>query len=165
MVEQHRVRNIILAGLALVAGFYFLAPMTLGGRTEYLATQGTSMLPAIHTGDLAVIRAKSAYHVGEVVAYQNTDLQETVLHRIIAIDGSHYILQGDHNPAPDIDHPTKSAIEGQMVMLLPHVGAMHAWLIGTPLGLLGLGTVAAVIMTSSHEPRRRRRGRYPRRFF
>ncbi len=39
------------------------------GRVGYVVTNGISMEPLYHTGDLVFIAQASSYHVGEIVAY------------------------------------------------------------------------------------------------
>ena len=51
--------------------WYFFAPPALGGSTTYVFTDGVSMEPRFHTGDLVLVRSQSSYHVGEIVAYRN----------------------------------------------------------------------------------------------
>ena len=50
-----RIRSLFLTAvlLALCAlGWIYLAPTQIGGSTEYMITQGISMEPLLHTGDL-----------------------------------------------------------------------------------------------------------------
>src|SRR6476660_3068751 len=82
---------------ALGAGWFFLAPPALGGDTCYVVTNGVSMHPRIHTGDLALVRPASAYHVGDIAAYHSRTLHVTVLHRIVAVTPHWYVFKGDNN--------------------------------------------------------------------
>ena len=54
--------------VVLASMWFFLAPSQLGGSSSYVITYGTSMAPAYHAGDLAVVRASGSYHVGEIIA-------------------------------------------------------------------------------------------------
>ena len=76
--------------LAIVAWLY-LAPTQIGGTTRYVTTNGISMEPSFHTGDLALVRPADQYRVGQVVAYHSTLLHVTVLHRIVAHRGGQEI--------------------------------------------------------------------------
>src|SRR6476646_10021557 len=88
----------LLVGLAaLAAGWFFLAPPALGGDTAYVVTNGVSMQPRVHTGDLALVRPVGAYHVGDIAAYRSRTLHRTVLHRIVAVTRHGYIFKGDNN--------------------------------------------------------------------
>ncbi len=101
--------------------FYF-APVQLGGSTTYVVTHGTSMEPRFHTGDLAIVRSQSNYHVGEVVAYQNHQLHTIVLHRIVGREGDRYLFKGDNNNFVDPEHPVASQLIGALWIHIPGVG-------------------------------------------
>lgn len=110
----------LVATLALLGlGWETIAPPALGGGTSFVMTQGISMLPRYHAGDVVVLRAESSYHVGEVAGYHNLQLHEVVMHRIIAIRGRHYVFKGDNNDFIDSYEPTKSEIVGAEVIHLP----------------------------------------------
>ena len=101
--------------------FYF-APVQLGGSTTYVVTHGISMEPRFHTGDLAIVRSQSNYHVGEVVAYHNHQLHTIVLHRIIGREGDRYLFKGDNNNFVDPEHPVASQLIGALWIHIPGVG-------------------------------------------
>jgi signal peptidase I len=155
-----------LATLALlifagVAWFYF-APTTIGGSTRYVVTRGVSMEPRFHAGDLAIVRPKSEYRVGEVVAYWSTALNTVVLHRIIAKDGNSYEFKGDNNHFIDPVRPTRSELLGKLWLHVPHGGRVLQML-HTPVAaalmcaVLGLLTLFGV-KEGGRRRRRRRQG-------
>ena len=91
-----------LCGFALFASLWLLfAPVQLGGTTSYAVTEGISMLPLLHTGNLAVVHTRTSYGVGDAVLYNSPVLHRPVLHRIIAIDEGQYSLRGDNNDFTD----------------------------------------------------------------
>ena len=95
-----RTRKIGSAALLFTfaaAAWFFLAPPVLGGSTTYTITTGNSMEPLLHEGDLAVVKERSTYAIGDVVAYDSADLGRTVLHRIIGRDGDSFAFKGDNN--------------------------------------------------------------------
>jgi signal peptidase I len=110
----------------LVLAWIFVAPLALGGQNSYLITSGGSMLPGIERGDLVVTRGTDEYRVGDVVAYQDPRIG-AVLHRIIAIEGGRYVLQGDNNDFIDPYRPEHADIMGKLALHLPGVGN---WLSG-----------------------------------
>jgi signal peptidase I len=116
----------ILAALATVAlcfaAWATLAPPQLDGSTSYVITTGVSMLPNFHAGDLVMLRAEPSYHVGEVAGYHNAQLGVTVMHRIIAVDGAHYVFKGDNNNFTDTYKPTAAQIVGAEWIHLPGWG-------------------------------------------
>jgi len=142
----------------------FFAPTQLGGGTSYAIIVGNSMEPKLHRGDLAVVRKQSVYRTGDVVLYDSRDLGTKVLHRIVRVEGGHFVVKGDNNSFLDAEHPTEEQIVGSLWTSAPAVGRVTEWL-REPLhsallvGLVtlialggGLGTGAAV-----------RRGSQPRR--
>lgn len=86
---------------------------------------GTSMLPTMQTGDIAVTRdvEPSALQVGDVIRF--TQGSRVVLHRIIEITEVNgeivFIAQGDNNDSPDSPIPA-DAVEGELVLHVPHAG-------------------------------------------
>ncbi len=141
--------------------FYF-APVQLGGSTTYVVTHGTSMEPRFHTGDLAIVRSQSSYHVGEVVAYNNHQLHTIVLHRIIGREGDRYIFKGDNNNFVDPEHPFASQLIGALWIHIPGVG-LRLQSIRSPLVMGILLFVGMLLLTGGGfartQGRRRRQGR------
>ena len=136
----------VLAALAGVTWFYF-APISIGGGTAYIITHGVSMEPLFHTGDLAIVRAASAYKVGEIVAYHSFVLREVVLHRIVAIHGGRYTFKGDNNHFLDPVHPTRSELIGRLWIHIPHAGLVLAR-VRTPVGAAILAVAMGLVLLS-----------------
>ncbi len=139
--------------------WFYLAPAPLGGSTTYVVTHGVSMEPRFHSGDLAVVRSQSTYHVGEIVAYQNKMLHTIVLHRIIGRDGSRYIFKGDNNNFVDFEHPAASQLIGGLWLHIPGAGA-RLQSIRSP-ALVGILIAAGMLLFTgaAFTRRRRRRGK------
>ena len=151
-------RALFILGAALgVVGWLALAPTALGGSSTYVTTYGTSMEPALHRGDLAIVRAQPSYSVGDVVAYRSESLHTIVLHRIIGRDGDRFVFKGDNNTWVDSDHPPASALVGKMETRLPGFGT-HVQRAASPPGLATLGALAVLpVATKRGRSRRRRR--------
>ena len=144
---------------ALGAGWFFLAPPALGGDTGYVVTNGVSMQPRIHTGDLALVRPASAYHVGDIAAYHSRTLHVTVLHRIVAVTPHWYIFKGDNNSWRDPEHVTRAQIIGKLWVLAPTLGMRMAQ-VRSPVVIATLAGIAVVLLFGGagvHRSRRRRR--------
>jgi signal peptidase I len=139
--------------------WFYLAPAPLGGSTTYVVTHGVSMEPRFHSGDLAVVRSRGSYHVGEIVAYQNKMLHTIVLHRIIGRAGSRYIFKGDNNDFVDFEHPAASQLIGALWIHVPGLGA-RLQAIRSP-ALVGILIAIGVLLLSgaafTHQRRRKRR--------
>jgi signal peptidase I len=150
-----------VAALGVLALLWFtFAPAQLGGRATYVVTDGTSMQPKFHGGDLAIVRPESNYRVGQIVAYNNRQLGKIVLHRIVALDGDRYVFKGDNNGFQDFEHPTKSQLIGALWIQVPgfttRFGFLHSpWFIGS------LVALAVLLFGGSafRNDRRRRRNR------
>lgn len=147
-----------LASVALLVALYLLfAPTQLGGSASFVITDGISMLPTYHAGDLVVLKSEPEYHVGEVAGYHNRQLGVVVLHRIVAIHGGHYVFKGDNNPYPTSDEPTQQSLVGAEWIHIPSIGKL--------MRLARVPGVAAVLLaalwlfsfSSSGRTRRQRR--------
>ena len=130
------------------------------GYVTLVTTHGTSMLPAFHSGDLAVVWGSGRYHVGEIVAYHSPLLNITVLHRIVAQHGRLFTFKGDNNSFLDPLRLPASDIKGSLLLHIPRAGAWFLWLkepvhlalvvVGLVF-LLGGGTVAERRVASRHD--------------
>ncbi len=116
------------------------------------------MEPSFHTGDLAIVRPRSHYRVGEVVAYHSTLLHVVVLHRIIAVHGGHYTFKGDNNHFIDPTHPTRAQLVGALWIHVPRGGVIFSWL-HSPVTAGVLCAFVALLFVGTGETKRRRRRR------
>ena len=155
----------LLAGLAALVAvgalWVFAAPTSLGGKVDYATIVGTSMEPTLHRGDLAILRARSDYRVGDVVGYRSGDLHRVVLHRIIGVADGRYTFKGDNNDFIDSYRPTRSELVGTESVRVPVAGSVFTWL-HEPVHAMLIGIVAALLLaggTGAGAVSRRRRGR------
>jgi signal peptidase I len=158
-------RKILSSALGLIVLgclWFWFAPVGLGGSTSYVVTHGVSMEPRIHTGDLAIVRSQSSYHVGEIVAYENKMLHTIVLHRIIARAGARYVFKGDNNNFVDFEHPAANQLIGALWIHIPGVGTT-LMSIGSPALIGVLVAIGLLLLTGSVFARRRRLRRRERR--
>ncbi len=164
-MRSSQTRKLLSRALGLIvlgSLCYWFAPSQFGGSTTYVVTHGISMEPRFHTGDLALVRSQSSYHVGEIVAYDSKMLHTIVLHRIIGRDGSRYIFKGDNNNFIDPEHPKASQLVGALWLHIPGAGATLLS-IRSPLLIAALIAVGLLILTGSVFARRRRLRRRERR--
>ncbi|HEY6523375.1 MAG TPA: signal peptidase I [Solirubrobacteraceae bacterium] len=155
-----RLRSKLLTAAILlfaIVGWVYLAPPQLGGSTNYVITHGTSMEPTFHAGDLGLVRPADHYRVGEIVAYHSTLLRVVVLHRIIAIDGGHYVFKGDNNNFVDPTRPTRSELLGALWIHVPNGGAILRWLHSPVTAAVLCGFVALLLVGTGETKRRRKR--------
>src|SRR5687767_1939344 len=101
-----RISLLVAAIGGLAAGWLWLAPTQLpAGSASYVVPSGSSMLPTLREGDLAIVRAAPSYGPGDIVAYRSARLGETVLHRIVGVEQGKFVLKGDNNQWKDSDRP------------------------------------------------------------
>jgi hypothetical protein len=136
-----------LLGATVVAGVgvTFLAPVQLGGRTTYVVAHGSSMAPALHDGDLAVVRPAGQYHIGDLVAVHSPEAAGSlVVHRLVGFEEDRIVLRADDETVPDRFQPTREALAGRVVVRIRSAGR---WLSGLPLalplGVVVMGSLAA----------------------
>jgi len=153
----------VLALIALACAWFYLAPTSLGGSTTYVVTDGISMEPHFHAGDLALVRSQSSYRVGEIVAYNSHVLHRIVLHRIIGRAGSLYVFKGDNNNFVDFEHPAQGQLIGALWVHIPGVGARLQSLRSPALVGVLLALSFLLFAGAAFTHRRRRGGRGRRR--
>lgn len=140
----------IAAGLATICAFAaawtFFAPTQAGGGTSYAIIVGSSMEPGLHRGDLAIVRERSTYRVGDVVLYDSRDLGTKVLHRIVGVEGDRFVLQGDNNDFLDPEKPTEGQIVGALWVTAPAVGRVTEWVREPLHGALLVGLVTLIAL-------------------
>jgi signal peptidase I len=154
-----RLLPTILGLIVLGTLWFYFAPVPLGGSATYVVTHGTSMEPRFHTGDLAIVRGQSSYHVGEIVAYDNHQLHTIVLHRIIGRDGDRYVFKGDNNDFIDPERPLANQLIGALWIHVPGLGA-RLQSVRSPGALGALVFLGALLLAGGvFTGRRRRRGR------
>jgi signal peptidase I len=106
----------------LVAIWINFAPVQAGGQASYVIVAGQSMEPDMHLGDLVIVHKTIGYQVGDVVAYQNADIDRYVIHRIFDLKRGRYRLKGDNNSWIDGYEPTGHEVLGKLWIHLPRLG-------------------------------------------
>lgn len=146
----------VVLALVIVA----MWPVALGGRTAYIMVSGTSMEPTMHTGDLAILRQRSSYDVGDIVAYRipkgTPGEGFLVIHRIIGGDGARgYVLQGDNRGHRDVWRPTDGDVVGRRIALVPRLGRAVGR-ISSPSGVAAFLAGVVMVLVVSYRPARAR---------
>jgi signal peptidase I len=144
-----------------VAAWLLLAPTQIGGETGYVSTSGTSMAPRFHSGDLAVVRPRAEYRVGDVIAYHSKTLRLVVLHRIVAAKGGRFTTRGDNNDFTDPDHPISADVVGKLTFRVAHGGRVLHWLHTPFMAALLCGGMGLLLFMGAQRQRRRRDRRRP----
>jgi len=141
--------GVVLVGLLAVAG-----AAVATGRVGYVVTDGVSMQPSYHTGDLVVVVRSASYHKGEIVEYDGSlNGHLVVLHRIVGGDANGFVIKGDNNQSTDPIHPRADQIIGRAVLHIPKIGAAVTSPIARSLVLLAvLALFGALIVKPSPRP-------------
>ncbi len=136
----------VVAVLALALGWALLAPGAIGGATEYAIVDGSSMEPALARGDLAILRARRSYEIGDVVGYRSEKLGRLVLHRVVGRDGERYAFRGDANDFEDVERPAASALVGELWVTVPYAGLPLGWLHQPRNAALAAGVASLLVL-------------------
>jgi signal peptidase I len=59
---------------------------------------GKSMKPFLNSGEFLKLGPPEDIKVGDVVAFKREGKSNLVIHRVIAIDGDHFLVKGDNEP-------------------------------------------------------------------
>jgi signal peptidase I len=144
----------VLGVTLLALWLAFLRPPFLGGSTSYVIVAGTSMEPAFHTGDLAVVREQTTYRRGDVVAFLAGGA--LVIHRIVGGNGDEgFRVRGDNRDEADLWRPTAEQIVGRAWFHVPNAGRLLI-VLSRPLNLallLAVVTFFAVVGAGRERPR------------
>jgi signal peptidase I len=155
-----RIFAAVVTAALIVLAWVAFAPPQLGGKVSYVVTDGISMLPEYHAGDLIVLRKQSSYNVGEVAGYHNSQLGVVVMHRIVARDGNRFVFKGDNNDFEDAYHPTAAQIVGAEWLHIPRVGELVKQLRVPVVAAILLGLLWIYAFGPSPVSRRQRRRRH-----
>lgn len=114
-----------------VAAFALLLAWAFFVQSDTRRVDGTSMLPTLEGGDLAVIQSVpiSQIHVGDIIVYNGLCSAggESVVHRVVNITAQGLITKGDNNAMTDqaygiaISPITAQCLEGKVVFVIPYV--------------------------------------------
>lgn len=101
---------------------------------------------SLSVDDLVFVKEADAYAVGDVVVYQRG--RSMTVHRIIEMNGTELVTQGDANNAPD--EPIDLAIvKGKVVAHVSNVGTVVRFL-KSPVGVIAVLALALFLMERSY---------------
>jgi signal peptidase I len=161
-MQRHISRGLSLFTAAVGVAAAVGAALVLSEQNAIVATNGISMEPVYHQGDLVVVQRRDAYRPGEIVAYRRTDKHLVVLHRIIGGGPAGYVFKGDNNTSTDPTRPTQNQLIGRAVLHIPSGGVWLHRVTAPP--LLAAGGLLALIAGGqgvAGARRRRRRSARP----
>ncbi|MBX7111629.1 MAG: signal peptidase I [Dehalococcoidia bacterium] len=117
--------TVILMGVWAVT----FRPTSLGGPATYITVSGQSMLPTLRSGDLVVLRERSTYRPGDIVAFRipagEPGSGNRVIHRIVGGSGAEgYVTRGDNRTSDDLWRPRDADVLGKLWLRAPGAGAL-----------------------------------------
>jgi signal peptidase len=140
----------VLAGVTLFVGIGARLAPAFGH--QLLAIRSGSMEPNLPLGALALVStgADHAPQLNDEIAFRLPS-GAIVTHRIVQVvardDGTYYRTKGDANAAPDPVLTPETALVGRVVLGLPLLGYLLAFL-GMPLGILSIISVAGCLISA-----------------
>ena len=159
-------RSLVFAAVFLtmaVGWLLTLRPVQLGGPADYVMIRGTSMLPTFRSGDLVIVKQRSSYGKGDVIAYKvpagDLGAGLVVIHRIVggsATDG--FVTRGDNNAADDDWRPTVEDVLGTPAVRVPKLGGVLAFFHAPlPLACLGGAIAFALVFDAGQHERAKKK--------
>ena len=127
LVRANATLKVVGYGLGVVLMVF--SAMSMTGMVKARIVLTGSMAPSINAGDiiLTVPPTKVIPKKGDVVAYVGRRFDGTSVgvfsHRIIGGDAqAGFIVKGDANPSPDVQHPKIPDITGIVIFTIPFIG-------------------------------------------
>lgn len=156
-IIQYIIRILIFVVISLVIGltFYTINARRVTGNKLVMPFNKTiavvltgSMEPTITVDDLIVIEKTNDYQVDDIVVYQSGNM--LVVHRIVFIDGDLITTCGDANDGT-LDKPINvSAINGEVVDIIPFLGLVLKFL-KSPIGLMIIISCSVLLLVLSYK--------------
>jgi len=150
-LSQALASFILIVGALVLLGGVLIPQLT--GATTY-AVLANSMAPRYPIGTLMVTRPSDTIAIGDVITYQLTPEDPTVVtHRVIGVGSTmlgepRFLTQGDANDAPDPFKVMPEQIHGKLWYAIPYAGflviAMDGWREYAKLGAAGLLAIYAL---------------------
>jgi signal peptidase I len=152
-------RNLSAVLLSLIAGLLGLAGIAIAsGQLAVVITEGVSMQPTYHEGDLVVVAKAQSYSEGDIAAYKLTNGYDVALHRIIGGNAQAFSFQGDNNESIDPLKPGADELVGRAVLHIPQAGTWLKILTSPPvLGVIAFALIAGGGTAVASRKRRRNR--------
>lgn len=110
-----------------VAGIVVLLALLVLGAWRPIRVTGWSMHPALHPGDVVVVRTSRQVNVGEVILFQAPG-HGAVLHRVIGVNRTGAVrTRGDSNAIADRAALDRRDVVGPVRFVLPVGRVLARW--------------------------------------
>lgn len=148
---------LILGALILIALVVMVSAFPIKGNIQIKVVESGSMVPALPTGSVVLIKPMSAYALGDIITFEGTlrdakGQKVPVTHRLVDMrkEGGEdvYITKGDANKEPDTQKVLASQIIGKVLFSTPYVGYV-VQAARTPYGFFAVVFIPAAIIIYS----------------
>lgn len=140
---QRNISSSLLCIIVIATAIVVVAAAVVYNQSlQFHIVHGTSMVPALHLGDLLVVDTKVGFNdvkPGDIIVYRTYDPEfynMLATHRMVASyhesDGTKYIItKGDNNAIsePLLDYPIcAEQYQGKVIHRIPWIGLPQVWL-------------------------------------
>jgi signal peptidase I len=118
---------VFLGFVGIIALLLLVSSFPISGNIKFLTVQSGSMMPAIKTGSVVMVKPENDYKIGDIITFgPMSKIKAPITHRIndIKVVGGNpvYVTKGDANNAPDQNQVQKKDVLGKVVISVPYVG-------------------------------------------
>ena len=118
---------VFLGVIGAIAVLLIVSVFPMTGNYKILTVQSGSMMPAIKTGSVILVKPIKTYEIGDIITFgQISKLKSPTTHRIVEMGVANgqlaYITKGDANNAPDQKQVFAKEIIGKVLLDVPFLG-------------------------------------------
>lgn len=143
------LRSLGLSFLALCGLILVFSLTPIPGAIKLYTVTTSSMAPTISAGSIVIVKPQSDYQLNDIVTRFQPGKQNTITHRIIAIDQTGdsitFRTKGDANNTNDYQTIVAKNILGKVIFSIPLLGYFVSFAKSTP-GLISLVIIPLTIV-------------------
>ncbi|PIU75218.1 MAG: signal peptidase I [Candidatus Portnoybacteria bacterium CG06_land_8_20_14_3_00_39_12] len=118
---------VFLGVIGAIAILLIVSVFPITGNFKVLTVQSGSMMPAIKTGSIVLVKPTNNYKIGDIITFGQISKTKTpTTHRIAEIEVANgqpiYTTKGDANNAPDQKQVSAKEVIGRVLLDVPFLG-------------------------------------------
>jgi len=118
---------VFLGVIGAIALLLIVSVFPITGNFKVLTVQSGSMMPAIKTGSIVLVKPTNNYKIGGIITFGQISKTKTpTTHRIAEIEVANgqpiYTTKGDANNAPDQKQVSAKEVIGRVLLDVPFLG-------------------------------------------
>jgi len=118
---------VFLGVIGAIAILLIVSVFPITGNFKVLTVQSGSMMPAIKTGSIVLVKPTNNYKIGDIITFGQISKTKTpTTHRIAEIEVANgqpiYTTKGDANNAPDQKQVPAKEVIGRVLLDVPFLG-------------------------------------------